>query len=399
MSVKRKWLYLRLSVIVALAALVLWWAWPREPRFRPLDPVPGSAGTGKLYRHGNHVVLELSGMPEELGAQHGTLLPQAIRKLISQYVEQQACESNPELRRKLLRRVKKMKPALPEWYLAELSSCAQAAGVDEDLLLLAQCEGDIRSLGSRNGGGRPEGACSAYVILNHPQNGQMQIGRNFDYSGGDFIYNCALVTRTRPAQGYAFYAIGWSGILGGWTLINEKKLTIANHLGGGSKTNPRGIPTLVLTRILAQKAATVDEAIELIKKLPRMRGQIIWLAQPADPSIKRPARAVAVEYDAERVHVREAQNGVLIVTNRNLVFGRKDGRPVNLPGDDGPYAKLMRAARSPGRFATGRIICQTGRLNTLHSVELFPEQNVFYLAHGRFAACEGTFVRYLLRFE
>jgi hypothetical protein len=291
-----------------------------------------------------------------------------------------------------------MRPPLPGWYLAELEACAAAAGVDSDLLLLAQCEGDVRALGyglSADDTLGDEPACSAYVAFGPATpDGSMRVGRNFDYWGLDSVDRCALVTYVTPApgDGIPFVAVGWTGILGGWTLVNERGLVVANHLGGGFETNPVGIPTLVMTRIVAQKAATVDEAIEILRRGPRMRGQIVWLAQPADPASGRPARAAAVEYDAGRVFVREATDGVLVVTNRNMVFGGV-AEPAGY-WDRGSV--LAEGVKTHMGAPPGGIIRLSATAITLHSVEVFPEARRLYVAHGSDPAHEGPYVKHAL---
>ena len=43
---------------------------------------------------------------------------------------------------------------------------------------------------------------------------------------------------------------------------------MANNLGGFDEENPAGIPTLILTRIVVQKAANLDEAIRIVRQSP-----------------------------------------------------------------------------------------------------------------------------------
>jgi len=292
----------RLCLLLVLGIILMWRVWPRAPTFRPLDRVPKEVGGGRL------------------GCAHG---------------QEIVCRRDREVLNDLLARVPAMKPSLPEWYLAELSACARAAGVDEGELLLAQCEGDIWQVDSpardrspdRPGTSdrrSPSAACSAHVVFGKPNlaNGSLLAGRNLDYYGGELVYHCALTTYYAPRKGdgYPFTAVGFTGILGGATLVNSRGLVVANHLGGGARTNPAGVPSLVLNRLIAQKCATIDEALKLLRKTPRRRGQIVWMAQPADEETGREARAVAVEFDAEDLCVREAEDGILLVSNVNYCF-------------------------------------------------------------------------------
>ena len=384
------WARLGTLLAIGVAAFVILSPRNHPQQFKPVDPVPCAIAGGRVSLNHGQMVLHVSGSPEELGSQHGQLLRRSIGVMLDGYVRGFVFGGDADYESLIRSRARTLRPNLPAWFLAELDACARAAGVDAELLLIAQCEGDLRSLGSRPAG--PQAGCSAYVTFDDRG---MRIGRNFDYHGGPFVNNCAVAiyVRPRPGDGIPFVAIGWSGILGGWTLVNAEGLVIANHLGGGTKTNPQGTPTLILTRILAQKAATIDAALEMIRSTPRMRGQIVWLAQPRSPDGRRKARAVAVEYDAEQVAVREAEAGTLIVGNRNLVFRTAD-TPAPPARPDTVQQALCDALRSD---ASGqRPVSATWRHNTMHSVEIMPEPGVMFLAHGLIPAQAGEFVRYEL---
>jgi len=254
--------------------------------------------------------------------------------------------------------------------MQELVACAQAAGVEEDVLLYAQCEGDIRSLGG----------CTAYVAFGPATpDGRMEIGRSFDYWGLESTRECATVLAVvpRPQDGHAFVAVGWSGILGGWTLYNEKGLFVANNLGGLFERDPLGIPTLILTRILAQKAASLDEAIALVRSSPRMRGQALVIGWAGDPTRGLGPAAARIEYDARTVQITPSTAG--FVSHSSV-------------GSDPEL--LQEALRRPRRQAYDTIR-SVGNTITLHSVAVRPAEGTLWVAHGRRSnAHEGTYVQY-----
>jgi hypothetical protein len=308
-------------------------------------------------------VVALRGSPQEIGAQHGRLLADQIKLVIKEYIEHDLV--NGKLTDTALQRVNAMKPALPQWFRDELSACAVAAGVDEDVLLYTQCEGDIKSLGG----------CTSYVAFGPAtHDGKMEIGRNFDYWGLDSTEQCATILAVvpRPEDGYAFVSVGWSGILGGWTFFNEKGLFVSNNLGGFREKNPAGVPTLILERILAQKAATLDEAIALIRQTPRMRGQALVIGESGAAP-----KAAVVLYDGAKVEVMPATDGFAFHTS---------------VGTD--RERLLGMLKSPTRQPTD-VIKSAGSAITLHSVAIRPEEHAVWVAHGRpSAAHEGAYVKY-----
>lgn len=316
-------------------------------------------------------VVRLQGAPEEIGAQHGTRLAGPIRTMLAEYVRDDLESAWPGPG--ILDRVRRLKPALPAWYRAELAACAQAAGIEEDVLLYAQCEGDVKSVGG----------CTSYVAFGPAtHDGQVEIGRNFDYWGLQSTRECAIVLAVvpRPEDGLAFVAVGWAGILGGWTLFNEKGLFIGNNLGGFYAKNPDGIPTLILTRMLIQTAATVDEAITIVRRGPRMRGQALVIGSAGDPARSLPPAAVVVEYDAEQVQVTPAVDGMALHSSVGT-------QPQPL------LDTLARPARRPWD-----AIRSAGSAITLHSVAIRPRENHLWVAHGRASAAhEDRYVPYDLR--
>ena len=301
-------------------------------------------------------VVRLRGAPEDIGRQHGALLKDKIRVMIGEYVEESyGWETRKDA---LLERVRAMKPSLPDWYRTELAACAKAAGIDEDILLYAQCEGDIRSLGG----------CTAYVAFGAAtHDGRVEIGRSFDYWGLESTDACVMVFAVIPRRedGYAFVSVGWAGILGGWTFVNEKGLFVANNLGGFSEKNPKGVPTLILERIIAQKAATVDEAIKIIQQTPRMRGQALVIGQAGDAKAGVLPDAAAVQYDAVRVEVERQTDGFVLDSSVGTSAER-----------------LREMLRQPGRRATD-VIHSAGNYITLHSVAIRPQEHRIWVAHGR----------------
>jgi hypothetical protein len=315
--------------------------------------------------------LELSGSPTDIGRQHGTLLTKQIRLVVNEYIK----DSSTWRWRKeeMLERVRRMKPSLPSWFREELTACAEAAGVDEDILLYAQCEGDIRSLHG----------CTTYVAFGDATRGDIfEIGRSFDYWGFDSTESGAVILAVKPvpADGYAFVSVGWAGILGGWTFINEKGVFVGNNIGGGYEKNPEGIPTLIMERIIAQKAGNLEEAVKLVHEHPRMRGQVLVIGYTGDEAAGIPSDAVVIEYDAKNVKVIPHTGG--------FAFDSSAGRdPIDI------RKKIRRRWRDP----TGPV-CYAGTSITLHSVAIRPLENAIWVAHGDTPSAHlGGYTRFDLR--
>lgn len=316
-------------------------------------------------------IMRLEGTHKEMGQQHGNLAREHIRLMISEYIGDELIDG--KLNDSARKKITAMKESLPEWFMDELNACADEVGLDRDVLLYAQCEGDIRSLPG----------CTTYVAFGDAtHNGQVEMGRNFDYWGLDSIEECVRVFTVFPKKKghYAFLSVGWAGILGGWTFYNEKGLFVANNIGGYNEKNPKGIPTLILQRMIAETAATVDEAIELIKRYPRMRGQAIILGHAGNPEEGIEPSAAVVLYDARTVTVKRPVGG-FVFHSSTWTSKRRLRRHVKAR-----KSNVYNSIRSAG----------TGI--TLHSVAIEPAAKTVWVAHGtRPGAHRGKYVPFNLR--
>jgi hypothetical protein len=124
------------------------------------------------------------------------------------------------------------------------------------------------------------------------------------------------------------------------------------------------VPTLILERILAQKAADLDAAIAIIRKTPRMRGQTLVIGYAGDPARDKKPAAAVVRYDAETVEVQRAADG--------WAFDSSLGTD-----PDGLRQILQREGRAPMA-----AIRSAGVGITLHSVAIRPQQGQIWIAHG-----------------
>jgi hypothetical protein len=344
-----------------------------------LDPCPAEFEGGQMAHNGNHVVLKLAGTPTQMGRQYGTLMRTTIRFVIGRYLgelgiplEDSAAPSRKKIKEQLL----ELRPALPPAFLEELDACAAAAGLDPDLLLLAQAEGDFRAVYR----------CSSYVAFGPAtRDGHLEAGRNLDYGiDEETVRRGSLLIRYAPDGKIPFLAAGFAGLLTGATLVNAHGLIAANHLGGGKAVNPKGFFTFLLLRRIAEEARTVEEGLAILQASPRMRGQIIWMAQEKDGRTGRPARAVAAEYDAQQITEREAKNGRLVITNANLLF-HGPVEEERIPCSR--YQILRKAiAEAAGQLDGTRPLQEDPRIrmaSTLHSAFFLPSQGIMRLRFQR----------------
>ena len=172
--------------------------------------------------------------------------------------------------------------------------------------------------------------------------GSYVMGRNFDYTGGN---PRAMIIHTKPENGYESYSTTWLDFLGFGSDfvpestanrymslasvyvpldgINEKGLCVADLINGDDEltaqdTEKIDVTTTTAIRLLLDKAANVDEAIELLKQYD-MHSDIgtSHHLSISDSS----GKSVVVEYIGGEMIVTETP----VVTNHYLSEGEKFG--------------------------------------------------------------------------
>jgi len=252
-------------------------------------------------------VVTVAGTPEEIGAAYGRMLAPTIKRVVKDMITDDF-GSDRKAYENMLAGSKVMEGFQPKEYIAELKAISKAAEVPYDKLLLLQYFGDVRRC-IRGAGGSP--LCTSFAILPPNTKGKVCIvGRNFDYYDNGVGEYASIIAYYRPRGKIPFVTITWAGIINGWTLLNAKGLVVSNNTALGACNNSlEGISTCFLLRYLAENAATVDEAIELVKKLPRSCGTNLLVASGTHLD------AAIVEFDHERLAVRRAAGGFVGAAN------------------------------------------------------------------------------------
>lgn len=256
-----------------------------EPAAREPFPVP---------------VITLRGSAAEIGTHHGEQLGATIRPLFDGYLGKYF--KNDTDKTMALFAAGMFAPHMAAEHRDEIAALAKGAALDSRIAMLAQCFLDLSEMT----------ACSAVALpASASPDGVARLGRNLDFPSFNIADKHTVLLVYRPSDNrYGLAAIGWPGLVGVLSGMNEHGLTLSNMEVDRPRRAPSAMPYTLLYRTVLERCRTVDEAVALLQRTPRQSANNLILMDAAGD------RAV-VELTPDSVHVRRptSPDNALISTN------------------------------------------------------------------------------------
>ena len=203
----------RLSVaLIAFVPLTAAPALAGEPFHYPAGKLPSGA---ELKYVNDLPVLTVSGGPQEIGAAVGDLALKPDSRILS-YTRDLLKADNVELTWPLFVAAGKgMLKHFPADYRTEMDALAKAAGADPDVVTVSNTFFDLKNTFE----------CSALMVdPSRSATGGVLFGRNLDYPSMGYIHEHTLVTVYRPTGKHAFVSVGFPGLVGVLSGMNDAGL-------------------------------------------------------------------------------------------------------------------------------------------------------------------------------
>ncbi len=232
----------------------------------PLGPATGTRrvlareGRGRLEEIDGTMVLFLAGTPEEMGHQHGVLLRDEVRTLVERMLYGVGVASSFPKERWFFGEIeeaeRRLQPHMDERYLREMDALADAAGLAREEVRLANYFPELFH-------------CTGFALFGDATaDGALYHGRVLDYMKGVGLEETAVVMVVRPDEGNAWVNVGYAGFVGSVTAMNEERIAIG-EMGGRGEGRWDGKPMAQLVREVMERADTLDEAVEILRRGPR----------------------------------------------------------------------------------------------------------------------------------
>ena len=218
------------------------------------------SGRGEVRYIDSLPVAILIGSPEEIGKQHGELLTRPSAELM-EFPRRVLAESGLGFFYPLAAQAgKTLILNAPQRYQQEIAAATEAGKLEPETLAVANTLLELRRVG-----------CSALIVEpKRSATGAPLFGRNFDFPPFGLLDRFGLVTVVRPTGRHAFAAVGFPGMMGVLSGMNDAGLCVATldvyeTADGSPSFDATGVPMALAFRQLLEECTTIAEAESLLK--------------------------------------------------------------------------------------------------------------------------------------
>ena len=236
---------------------------------RAADPFrypAGRLGANAELKYINDLpVLTVAGEPEEIGAAVGRLALKPSARILGYTRDLLKADKVEATWPLFVRGGKGMVKHFPADYRTEMDAIAKGAGADADVVTVANTFFDLKSTF----------ACSVLAVeAPRSATGGLLFGRNLDYPSMGYVHEHTLVTVYRPTGKHAFVSIGFPGLVGVLSGMNDAGLCLAvlevyNAKEGEPHFDAQGVPYALCHRRLLEECTTIAEAKKLLESMHR----------------------------------------------------------------------------------------------------------------------------------
>lgn len=313
-------------------------------------------------------IVQLRGSSQQLGDQQGEKMGDAIHQLHDKYLT--VFVGTGAKRFVALSAANIFEKQLRPEHREELHALATTTNIDESETMLGQCFLDLAQLSACSTIALPASASPDHIA---------RFGRNLDFWSLNIADRYTAVFIVHPDdRRYTYAAIGWPGMIGVLSGMNQHGLCLANMEVPRTSRFPTAMPYTLLYRTVLERCKTVQEAVDLLQHTPCQTANNLMLMDASG------TRAV-VELSPTAINVRWGRDGsALISTNHQR------NQDTQTPGLCDRYDYLHETSQAEfgniGEPQVKNMLSHVGRHGTLQSMIFEPANRVLWLSAGSSAA-------------
>jgi isopenicillin-N N-acyltransferase like protein len=139
--------------------------------------------------------------------------------------------------------------------------------------------------------------------------GDLIIGRNFDFYVGDHFSENKIVAFEKPADGFKFMYVTWGGFIGVVSGMNEKGLTVTINAAKSDIPSGSATPVSLVAREILQYAENIAEAMVIAKKRKMFVSESFLIGSAED------GKAVVIEKTPDSLGMYDPGKNEIICAN------------------------------------------------------------------------------------
>lgn len=152
--------------------------------------------------------------------------------------------------------------------------------------------------------------CTSFAVWgNRSADGELLVGRNFDFYVGDDFAKNKVIGFHKPSTGLGFVSVSFPGMIGVLSGMNTEGLTVTINAAKSEPPLSSATPVSLVAREILQYASTIEEAFEIAKKRKMFVSETFMVASDKDK------RAVVIEKTPEQTVMYEVNGNQITSTN------------------------------------------------------------------------------------
>ncbi len=327
-------------------------------------------------RYRNHVpVLSVEGTPEEIGREEAALTGEVVKGAAAFPRQIMILSGQGAKWEKCVQTAQALTSHAPAAYRDELRSYAAKAGVPMDLLQVANTIMDLHRGGF---------ACSSLMVeAAKSKTGAVLFGRNLDFFTLGVLDRYGLVAVYRTEGKHAFATVGFPGVIGCISGMNDAGLALAVHevritADYAPMLNPKAMPYTFCLRSILEECTTIEEAQKLLRSSERSTILSVAICDRAGAGV--------LEITPKTVALRRGSDGICVNTNHFRTHGLRLWTAC-------PRYAILSKATAMDKLGVDDIFKKLDEVHqdvrTVQSMVFEPVPLILHVAMGKIPATKG----------
>ena len=155
--------------------------------------------------------------------------------------------------------------------------------------------------------------CTSFAVWDSKtEDGELLLGRNFDFYAGDEFGDQKIAAFVNPDSGHKFMMYTWGGMIGAVSGINEKGITVTINAGKSKMPLLAKTPISLVAREILQYASNTSEAIKIAKNREVFVSESIMIGSGDE------RKAILIEVSPSNFGVYEVQNSDELICSNHF---------------------------------------------------------------------------------